>query len=467
MKKIPVLLALLLSCMISVAQDCYNYTRSQGMAYYDKGEYRTAKERFTTAKDCPDKPASNDLDFWIDKCDAAIREAEQRRAAEAERRRAEEAERRRQQERQQELQRQENARKQAENEQFSSRGYMNILGIDFGTEGKNETTSVFSKTLMASEVRYLIPRIHYDGMTGDTKKIRVDCKLIRPDGTLISGKNSPDGYTYSAEISVFATPDNRCRLSGYGTESGGYYKPGKYRIELWYDGGRIYQQEFTLQGPVSATYLKVDGKTSVSSVYSPDGGSETYSVSTDGPSYEVTLLPSWCKVTSKTESSFTVRWTANDSGSPRSDWFRVESGSHQVRVDVSQAAKGPSAEISKVWVDHNYFYGGMKGMMIHVKFSTYNMRGKSGSCNAYFYFSDGTVLKDFNQSYRSVDGQVSVGDSFTPSYDSSEFGDFKLFLPYSELHMPGGSYSLKFFIQIFYNGSGIATSDYVSFTYSS
>lgn len=459
MKRIPVLLALLLSCIIAAAQDCYNYTRSQGMAYYDKGEYRTAKERFTTAKDCPDKPAGNDLDFWIEKCNAAIKEAESRRAAEAERKRRIE--------REQELRRQENAQREAAASRLAGQGYMNILGIDFGTEGKDETTSVFGNTLQASDVKYLVPRIHYDGLTEDTKRIKVDCKLIRPDGTLMSGTSSPEGYTFSCEISVFATSDNRCRLSGYGTESGGSYKPGKYRIELWHSGNRIYQQDFTLQGPVSATYLKVDGKTSVSSVYSPDGGSETYYVSTDGPSYDVTLLPGWCQLTSKTESSFTIQWSANNTGNSRSDWFRVESGSCQVRVDVSQAAKGPSAEISKVWVDHNYFYGGMKGMMIHVKFSTYNMKGKSGNCNAYFYFSDGTVLKDFNQSYRSVDGQVSVGESFVPSYDSSEFSDFKLFLPYSELHMPGGSYSLKFFIQIFYNGSGIATSDYVSFTYSS
>ena len=134
---------------------------------------------------------------------------------------------------------------------------------------------------------------------------------------------------------------------------------------------------------------------------------------------------------------------------------------------MSQASLGPSVEIEKVWVDYNQYSEGVKGMTIHVRFSTDRMLGKTGNCNAYFYLESGTALSDYNGSYKTIDGKVSVGDSFTPRYESSIYEDFTLFMPYSELHMSSsGTHNLKFFVQIFYGNTALASSEYVSFTLS-
>ncbi len=454
-KRLFILIMLVLSCAtVALAQDCYNFTRNQAISFYNKGEYRIAKDQFTAAKDCPDKPVDNDLDSWISKCNSAIAQAERRAEEELLRQQRAEEERLRQQRAEEERLRQQGA----------SKGYMNIHKIDFGTSGKDDYAKNFYSTLNASDIRYLRPRIHYDGLCSENQKITLYVKIYGTDGTLKTGTVSPSGYTYSTNITVHSGNGRTQQISGWGTESGGSYTPGSYRIELWYSGNKIYSQSFTLQGSAEATYLTVDSKTAVSSTYSAEGGSEIYYVRTDGPSYEVTLLPSWCSVTDKTSSSFKIRWTANNTGSTRSDWFKVKSGSKEVRVNVSQASLGPSAEIEKVWVDHNQYRGGVKGMMIHVKFSTYKMLGKTGKCLAYFFFENGTALSDYNGSYRTIDGKVSVGESFTPRYESSIYEDFKLFMPNSELHMSNGTHSLKFFIQIQYGNTLLTTSEYVSFT---
>lgn len=446
LKRILFLLVLLAFVVTAAAQDCYNFTRTQAISYYNKSEYQIAIAQFKAANACPDKPAGNDLDAWINKCNAKIRAAE-----EAKRLAAEEA-----------------AMKQREQERLhAAKGYMNIHRIEFANTTKESAIiDAYGSVLTASNIKYLSPRIFCEGLVNSSKTIKVNIKIIKPDGTVMSGKTSPSGYTYSDEITIYSGSNNSIPLYGWGNESGGSYTRGTYRFELWYDGNKIYSQDFSLQGPTEATYLQVDSKTAVSSTYAASGGSETYYVSTDGPSYEVRLLPRWCSVTNKTESSFTIRWETNTGANARSDWFQVESGSKKVRVSVSQEAQGPSAEIERVWVDHNYFFGGVKGMLIHVKFSTHRMLRKSGNCNAYFHFENGTALKDYNRQYRATDGQVSVGDTFTPSYEDAVFNDFKLFLPYPELHLSMGFYNLKFNVQIFEGQQALATSEYISFTFS-
>jgi TPR repeat protein len=89
MKKYCFLLVALWLSMLSVlAQDCYEKTRSKGIAAYESGKYPDAKSYFEFAESCPDKPAGHDLQAWIKKCDAritALRENESRRQQEAQR----------------------------------------------------------------------------------------------------------------------------------------------------------------------------------------------------------------------------------------------------------------------------------------------------------------------------------------------------------------------------------------------
>jgi hypothetical protein len=103
-----------------------------------------------------------------------------------------------------------------------------------------------------------------------------------------------------------------------------------------------------------------------------------------------------------------------------------------------------SATINRIWGEHNVFQGRQKGMKIHVKFNTRNMQNVQGKCTAYFYYKNGTALKDNNNAYSSSDGQVIVEYDFKPDYKESLYEDFVLFMPYNELHLPSeGKTDLK------------------------
>lgn len=131
----------------------------------------------------------------------------------------------------------------------------------------------------------------------------------------------------------------------------------------------------------------------------------------------------------------------------------------------------PNAEIKKVWVDHNVLktFGMMQYycMVIHCHFVVRNMKDKLVSCTAYFFHGNGNKLIDTNGAFRSFDGQIATGDTYTPKYERSVMEDFELVIPYSELHVfPGWNTPIKIVVCITdSNNTPLAQSDYYSFTY--
>lgn len=138
-------------------------------------------------------------------------------------------------------------------------------------------------------------------------------------------------------------------------------------------------------------------------------------------------------------------------------------------ISAGVHAQSATAKIEKIWVDHNVTENGEMGMRIHVKFLVNNMLGKTGSCVAWFYFSSGEALKSLgaDQRYKTPNGKLAISDSYKPAYENASFNDFKLFMPYSELHLKSGKlHDLKFKIGIMDNNSKqIAISTDQEFTY--
>lgn len=218
--------------------------------------------------------------------------------------------------------------------------------------------------------------------------------------------------------------------------------------------------------PKSDSYLTVDSKTAVSTSFSASGGTETFYISTDADSWSTWGVPSFCEVTNKTSTSFTLKCNPN-SGSERSDYMKVKTGNHEVRIDITQAS-GSGAKINRIWVDHNTFNGGQKGMMIHIDFEVDGLKNHTINPVAYFEYFNGNRLNDYDGYYRTSDGQVSVGDSSNADYDGTRWSDFKLFMPYNQLHMGSGSYSLQFQIYIHDKTTGkvLLRSENQGFTFS-
>jgi hypothetical protein len=131
---------------------------------------------------------------------------------------------------------------------------------------------------------------------------------------------------------------------------------------------------------------------------------------------------------------------------------------------VNFSLKLKPIEIYAVWADHNVEQGEEKGMLIHVAFRIDGHKDEKCNLTAYFYNLDNTELKDTDGQYCSADGQVSTRRDFMPSYDSSQLRDFRLFMPYSQAHMPRGIWNLRFRIAIYNSKSQlVSASDWVDF----
>lgn len=137
---------------------------------------------------------------------------------------------------------------------------------------------------------------------------------------------------------------------------------------------------------------------------------------------------------------------------------------------ATQIVNSDNSQIENVYVEHNVYENSQKGMRIYIDFDVDNRKNVTCMAVAYFYFDSGEILKDFNGYYTTENsGQVAVGESFTPPYDSTQYTDLTLFMPYDELHMGTGDFDLKFQIELYERDSGynIAESNYFYFQFSS
>jgi len=103
--------------------------------------------------------------------------------------------------------------------------------------------------------------------------------------------------------------------------------------------------------------------------------------------------------------------------------------------------------VNNVWQEHNIQVNGLTGFNIHLKFETQNLKNVACKAIAYFNFQDGEALKDLNQDYNTVDGEVSSSVEFTPIYDVASFNDLVISIPYDELHLVPGEHALEFHVE--------------------
>ena len=66
-----------------------------------------------------------------------------------------------------------------------------------------------------------------------------------PDGTTDKDKNSPVGYSCSNSYSLSYGEGSK-NLNGWGGETKGYWKAGKYAIEIWCNGTLLKRKEFRI-----------------------------------------------------------------------------------------------------------------------------------------------------------------------------------------------------------------------------
>jgi hypothetical protein len=98
-----------------------------------------------------------------------------------------------------------------------------------------------------------------------------------------------------------------------------------------------------------------------------------------------------------------------------------------------------SATVKNIYVDYNVVEDGLKGMQIAVEFESKNLKDEALYCMVRFYNDDGSPLvqQSNNKKYRSVNGNVIVGEYTTPTYDDCKTKT-TLFIPYKELQKNTG-----------------------------
>lgn len=124
--------------------------------------------------------------------------------------------------------------------------------------------------------------------------------------------------------------------------------------------------------------------------------------------------------------------------------------------NVSKNAFEPRAEFEKAWVDYDTVSDGVKGMTIHARFKTFELQGVTSWLKVRFQNSDESYLLDKNNRYYDTTDKekVAVFKKITPGYEVTNYDDLNVFMPYSELDLPSGSYDLKMDIDLVYDKGG-------------
>ncbi|MEO7983320.1 MAG: hypothetical protein ABI688_04485 [Bacteroidota bacterium] len=118
---------------------------------------------------------------------------------------------------------------------------------------------------------------------------------------------------------------------------------------------------------------------------------------------------------------------------------------------------GPRATFDSLWVDYDVKENDVLGMMLHFKFTAYDMKDTQAAVAVYFEYNDerGGILKDKNQQYSSSGGDVAVYKDVKPGFSPAYYDDLQVFMPYNELDLAPGTYQLLMDTKLIYSRGGL------------
>jgi hypothetical protein len=118
--------------------------------------------------------------------------------------------------------------------------------------------------------------------------------------------------------------------------------------------------------------------------------------------------------------------------------------------------RAPRAVFDKMWVDYGVTEGGLKGMRIHAKLKTYNLKDVRCYLKIIFEKDNGERLVAKNTLFADDrTGAVTLFSELTPGYATAVYNDVSVFMPYSELGLPKGEYKLRMHADLTYPDGGL------------
>jgi len=124
-----------------------------------------------------------------------------------------------------------------------------ITQIEFANTDEDNNIINFYSTeakFKSSKLKFLSPRITYTSSFSGYKDLYI--KVIKPDGTIKTGSSSQNEYSYKHSISISPGENQKAKLSGWGNNDGGSYKPGNYIFEIWNEDKKLYTERFYVYG---------------------------------------------------------------------------------------------------------------------------------------------------------------------------------------------------------------------------
>lgn len=145
---------------------------------------------------------------------------------------------------------------------------LTISSVAFANTDYNRNIITNYGQQLYTNMQYLQPKVFYKKSAVGTTKIKLQVKIIRPDGTVIRGKTSPVDYTFEQEVNLSGT-NGYIELMGWGNNEGRVYSEGDYKYEIWSEGKKLFSTIVYIKNKVdiisitavSFANVTYDGKT--------------------------------------------------------------------------------------------------------------------------------------------------------------------------------------------------------------
>lgn len=118
-------------------------------------------------------------------------------------------------------------------------------------------------------------------------------------------------------------------------------------------------------------------------------------------------------------------------------------------IDTPPPISAINYTVNNVWVDYNITRDGSKGMLLHVDFEVSGLKGVDSKMRVRVQKAAGDFLMSDGTNSNS-DGELQFEFSMKPGYETTAYKDATVFIPYSEIVLPKGKYSLKLDIDLCY-----------------
>ncbi len=116
-----------------------------------------------------------------------------------------------------------------------------VNNISVWNDGEKDKDIIYSKN-----TTYIYHSADFVNIKGIVCNEEILIKFITPYG-ISTGKESPSGYSYTETIMLTPFEVSTYTSSGWGSETKGHWRAGRYRIEYWYGGKCIGSKAFTIK----------------------------------------------------------------------------------------------------------------------------------------------------------------------------------------------------------------------------